>query len=63
MTKERVLTINVTFTCETCKMTAVKELRLGASFSLGADQMPPGWTAAVDYGNLLTWCPICSLKR
>jgi hypothetical protein len=54
------VTLEVRFRCDVCKMELMHEIRVGANFFLGADQVPEGWKLSVAENSLKVWCPLHS---
>lgn len=54
------VTLEVKFKCEVCKVELMHELRIGPNFFLGADQVPEGWIVRVEEYAIKSWCPLHS---
>jgi hypothetical protein len=51
------VTLEVRFTCETCKTFILHPIRVGPHFFLGSDNLPDGWRIEVSECAIKTWCP------
>ena len=50
------VTLDVRFTCEVCKIEIMHKIRVGPHFFLGSDSIPDGWVLEVGEVYLKAWC-------
>ena len=51
------VTLDVKFTCDSCKKEIIHSIRVGQNFFLGADNIPNGWIIETGEYFMKAWCP------